>query len=155
MLIFMKASSKFKQIFYKYVFDTNISFTKISKLYNKYFGNIIEIPIYKEQSVFNEKINYTNKEKYYDGVKLEVGKDYLVQSQESGIVVFIGEKENYGNVVIIQQVNGIDMWYGNMNNIDVKLYDYIEKGRVIGSVNDNLYIVYKKDGNVLNYEDYI
>ncbi|MBQ9318956.1 MAG: M23 family metallopeptidase [Bacilli bacterium] len=155
MLIFMKASSKFKQEFYKYVFDTHISFTQISNLYNKYFGNIIEIPTYKEQTVFKEKLSYKNKDKYYDGVKLSVSKDYLVPIQESGLVVFIGEKENYGNVVIIQQVNGIDMWYGNMNNVDVKLYDYVEKGSILGIVNDNLYIVYKKDGKVLNYEDYI
>lgn len=151
----IKASSRFKQNFYKYVFDTNISFTQISKLYNKYFGNILEIPTYKEQSVFKEKISYKNKEKYYDGVKLEVGHDYLVQAQESGLVVFIGDKDNYGNVIIIQQVNGIDMWYGNISNVNVKLYDYVEKGSTLGNVNNNLYLVYKKDGKVLNYEDYI
>ena len=154
-LILMKGSSRFKQNFYKYVFDSNIPFTKISKLYNQYFGNILEIPTYKEQPVFNEKINYKKKESYYDGVKLEIGKDYLVQVQESGLVVFIGNKDNYGNVIIIQQVNSIDMWYGNMNNIDVKLYDYVERGSVLGSANDSLYLVYKKDGKVLNYEDFI
>ena len=71
------------------------------------------------------------------------------------MVVFIGNKDNYGNVVIIEQVNGIDMWYGNINNLSVKLYDYVKKGATIGEVNDYLYLVYKKDGKYLNYEDYI
>ena len=151
----MKASSSFKNIFYKYVYDTNFSFTKVSSLYNKYFGNVLSLPTYNDKTVFNDKINYSNKEKYYDGVKLSVDKNYLVNVQESGIVVFIGNKDNYGNVIIVEQVNGIDMWYGNISNTSVKLYDYVKKGDILGEVNDYLYLVYKKNGNILNYEDYI
>ena len=45
-------------------------------------------------------------------------------------------------------------WYSNVNS-SLKLYDYIEKGSLIGeSLNNNIYLVYKKDGKVLNYEDY-
>ena len=151
----MKSNSSFKTNFYKYVYDTNFSFTKISNLYNKYFGNIIEIPTYKEETVFNEKINYQDKEPYLDGVKLKVDKNYSVINQEKGMVVYIGKKENYGNVIIIEQTNGIDVWYGNIENVDVILYDYVEAGKVLGEVHDYLYLVYKKDGNTLNYEDYI
>ena len=151
----MKSNSCFKTNFYKYVYDTNFSFTKISNLYNKYFGNIIEIPTYKEETVFNEKINYQDKEPYLDGVKLKVDKNYSVINQEKGMVVYIGKKENYGNVIIIEQTNGIDVWYGNIENVDVILYDYVEAGKVLGEVHDYLYLVYKKDGNTLNYEDYI
>ena len=155
LLIIMKSNSSFKTNFYKYVYDTNFSFTKISNLYNKYFGNIIEIPTYKEETVFNEKINYQDKESYLDGVKLKVDKNYSVINQEKGMVVYIGKKENYGNVIIIEQTNGIDVWYGNIENVDVILYDYVEAGKVLGEVHDYLYLVYKKDGNTLNYEDYI
>lgn len=74
----------------------------------------------------------------------------------SGLVVFIGEKEGYGNTVIIQQANGIDLWYGNIESVNVKLYDYVETGVLIGTtLNDNLYLVYKKDGEVLDYQNYI
>lgn len=155
LLIIMKSSKTFKTNFYKYVYDTNFSFTKISNLYNKYFGNILEMPTIKDQTVFNEKLNYKSKEKYLDGVKLYIDKNYLVNSLESGIVVFIGNKENYGNVVIIEQINGIDVWYGNINNVSVKMYDYINKGTYIGEANDYFYLVYKKNGKYLNYEDYI
>lgn len=153
--ILIKANYKYKNIFYKYIFDTNFSFTKVSSMYNKYFGSIIKIPTYNSKTVFNENLNYIEKEKYYDGVKLKVENNYVVTSQDSGIVVFIGNKDNYGKVVIIQQITGVDLWYGNINNTNVKLYDYVKKGDVIGEVVDYLYLVYKKDGKILNYEDFI
>ena len=81
-------------------------------------------------------------------------KNYLIPINESGIIVFIGEKEGYGNVVIVQRVDGVDEWYGNISNVNVKLYDYVKKGDLLGDTSDILYLVYKKDGNVLNYEEY-
>lgn len=154
-LILMKSNSDFKSEFYKYVYDTNFSFTKISNLYNKYFGNLISLNDNSEEPVFNEKLVYENKGQYYDGVSLQVNKNYMVPIQESGLVVFIGEKENYGNVVIIQQVNGIDMWYGNIEQVNVNLYDYVEKGTLLGECSDNLYLVYKQNGEILDYEQYL
>ncbi len=155
MLILMKSNISFKNNFYRYVYNTNFSFTKVSNLYNKYFSNIIEIPTFNEKTVFNEKISYQQKESYNEGVKLKVDNNYSIPNQESGIVVFIGTKDNYGNVIIIEQTNGIDVWYGNINNVNVKLYDYIEKGKIIGEADNYLYLVFKKDGKILNYEDYI
>ena len=69
--------------------------------------------------------------------------------------MFIGPKEEYDNVIIIQRIDGIDEWYGNISNVNVKLYDYVKKGSLLGEVYDYLYLVYKKDGNVLNYEEYL
>ena len=124
--------------------------------YEKYFGKPIPIDnLIKEEMVFNEKLVYSSKESYKDGVSLSVTDDYLVPSQLGGIVVFVGEKEGYGKTVVVQQYNGIDLWYGNMENINVELYDYIEKGSLIGSVNKKLYLVYKKNGKVLDYNEQI
>ena len=68
----------------------------------------------------------------------------------------MGEKENYGDVIIVQGIDGVEIWYGNMANTSVKLYDYIEKGTLLGEVTDNiLYLVYSKDGNILNYQEYL
>ncbi len=159
-LIMLKNNTKFKTFFYKNVYETNFSFATINKWYKNLFGSPIpfsDIIENKEtNAVFNEKLSYNDKTKYKDGVKLTVSKDYLTPVIESGIVVFIGEKEGYGNTVIVQQINGIDVWYGNLNVTSVKLYDYVEKGSLLGEVNDKtLYLIYKKDGKVLNYEKYI
>ena len=133
---------------------------KVNKLFSKILVSIIMLPvknIFKEETkaVFKENLVYSNNEKYLDGVKLSVTENYLIPVIESGMVVFIGEKEGYGNTVIIQQINGIDTWYGNVNTTNVKLYEYIEKGSLLGEGSNNLYLVFKKDGEVLDYNEYI
>ena len=68
----------------------------------------------------------------------------------------MGEKEGYGNTVIVQGIDGIDIWYGNVTNISISLYDYIDKKSLLGTTKDDvLYLVYKKDGEILNYEEYL
>ena len=147
-LILMKANTNFKTNFYKYVYDTSINFPSINNLYRKYFGSVINSEE-KSTVVSNEKINYSKIEDYKDGGRLTVGKNYTIPILESGIVVYIGNKDNYNKVVIVQQNNGIDVWYGNINNVNVKLYDYVTKG------NEYLYMVFKKNGKILPYKDYI
>lgn len=137
----------------KYLLETNFEFSKINTLYNKYIGKLTDENT--EVVSGNQLLEYTSKEKYNDGVKLTVSENYNVNLLESGIVVYIGEKEGYGNTIIVQQSNGIDAWYGNIENVDVKIYDYIEKGTIIGNANKTLYLVFKKNGEILNYEDYI
>lgn len=157
-LIILKSNSKLKQGFYKEVYEKNFSFSKVNEMYKKYFGSSIPFKDFfvSTKPVFNEKLTYLEANKYMDGVKLTVDDKYLVPNQLSGLVVFIGEKEGYGNTIIIQQANGIDLWYGNIESANIKLYDYVEQGDLIGNTKDtNLYLVYKKDGEVLNYEDYI
>lgn len=155
-LILLKSNNKLKTFFYNKVYDNNISFATINKWYENHFGSSIpfkELVEKDTKAVFNNKLEYSKKEKYLDGVKLSVDKNYLVPILESGMVVYIGKKEGYGNTVIVQQVNGVDVWYGNINNPNVKLYDYVEKGKLLGDVkNNNLYLVFKKDGKVLSYE---
>lgn len=137
----------------KYLLETNFEFSKINTLYNKYIGKLTDENT--EVVSGNQLLEYTSKEKYNDGVKLTVSENYNVNLLESGIVVYIGEKEGYGNTIIVQQSNGIDAWYGNIENVDVKIYDYIEKGTIIGNANKTLYLVFQKNGEILNYEDYI
>lgn len=137
----------------KYLLETNFEFSKINTLYNKYIGKLTDENT--EVVSGHQLLEYTSKEKYNDGVKLTVSENYNVNLLESGIVVYIGEKEGYGNTIIVQQSNGIDAWYGNIENVDVKIYDYIEKGTIIGNANKTLYLVFQKNGEILNYEDYI
>lgn len=155
-LILIKSSSKFKTIFYKKIYENNLSFTYFENIYNKYIGSShIFDKVLKTETVFNDQLSYKKINKYNDGAVLTVSSNYLVPINESGIVVFIGDKENYGNTVIIQRIDGVDEWYGNIDNVNVKLYDYVTKGDLLGEANKKLYLVYKKDGNILNYEEYL
>ena len=153
-----KSSKQYKDIIGRELYQENISFVKIKNLYNKYLGGII--PLDKAtptlQPVFNENLEYLESVPYYDGVKLEVNDKYLVPTLEEGMVVYIGEKENYGNVIIIEGINGIDIWYGLIETTTIKLYDYVEKNTYLGQTKDNyLFLAYSKDGNFLNYKEYL
>lgn len=160
-LIITKTSDAAKAIIKHNVYEKNFSFAKVNNLYTKYLGSVLpfkDLKIFKDtsQTTFNEKLKYSEINKYNDGIRLTVENNYLVPIQESGMVVFQGEKEGYGNIVIIQQVNGVDLWYGNLNNINVKLYDYVEKGKLLGETKGtSLYLVYQKDGKFVDYKEYI
>lgn len=157
-LIAIKKDIKFKKLFYKYIYEDSINFAKINEYYEKIFGSYIpfENTTNKVTPVFNEKLTYISSNKYLDGVKLTVENNYLVPVLQSGLVVYIGEKEGYGNTVIVQGIDGIDIWYGNVTNISISLYDYIDKKSLLGTAKDDvLYLVYKKDGEILNYEEYL
>jgi len=155
-LIGIKQSSAFKDNFYRVVYENNFSFAQVNSVYQNYFG--VAFPfrnLLDAKPVFHEKLVYSQEEEYLEGVKLSVGDEYLVPVLKSGLVVFIGEKEGYGNVVVVEQVDGVTLWYGNLDNVNVKLYDYIDSGTLLGNVKNHLYLVYKKDGKRLNYEEYL
>lgn len=155
-LIVCKSNSQIKDKVYKYLYTEDISFTKIKKIYNKYLGGFL--PIKKEvdtEKVFQEKLKYTDLSIYQDGIKLSVGNNYLVPALQEGMVVFVGDKENYGNTIIVEDLEGVRYWYGNITTSSLKLYDYIEKGSLIGETSTNLYLVFSKDDNYLDYEKYI
>jgi len=91
-----------------------------------------------------------------EGKQLEYEKNGLVNAFNSGIVVFIGNKDNYGNTVIIQGIDGVDIWYGNITDLSINLYDYVEKNKIIGKpINELIYLKIEKDGNNLNITDYL
>ncbi len=157
-MILVKDNSKYKNNIINNVYEKSFKFTKLKDLYEKYFGKVLSVDkiVSEDEKVFNEKLSYKKLSKYKDGVKLDVSNKYMVPSIESGIVVFIGEKEGYGNTIIIEQVNGVDVYYSNINPSNIKLYDYIEKGKLLGEVKDNkLYMVFQKDGKYLNYKKYL
>ncbi len=157
-MILVKQNPKNKVFIQENIYEKSLKFTKIKELYNKYFGSVLSLDklLYEDTPVFNEKINYKEKHAYKDGIALTVGNKYMVPALESGIVIYIGEKEGYGQTVILEQTNGIDVFYSNIETSNIKLYDYIEKGNYLGEVKSNkLYLVFQKDGQVLNYKDYI
>lgn len=139
-----------------YFFEEDISFTKIKKIYDKYLGGIL--PVEKNDNVtevFDEKLRFDSSSIYYDGVKLSVDDSYLVPSLCEGMVVFVGDKENYGKTVIVESLDGVEYWYGNVSSTSLKLYDYIEKGSLVGEVQKEFYMVFSTEGKYLNYEEFI
>lgn len=154
-IIFTNLSDENLLLYKEHVLSESLPFTKIKGWYEDLFGEVLPSSNDNSKTVFNGKLVYKDISSYHDGSKLLVNSNSLVNNLKSGIVVFIGEKENYGNTVIVQGIDGADIWYGNLTNVSVKLYDYLEKETVIGEVNgEELYIVIKKDNEFIDYEEY-
>lgn len=154
--IFINYSDK-NLLFYKQNFyNRSFNFSALNKLYEKYFGGILPFKNnYNEQMVMGE-INYNNNEAYENGVKVFVQDGENIKSFKSGIVIYVGLKENFNQTVIIQGSDGIDYWYGNLDDINVTLYDYVEEGYILGNPLDGvLYLKFIQNGEHLDYKEFI
>ncbi len=157
-LIFTKISTSNKELYQKYVLTDSLAFTKINKIFDKYLGKT-DILDNKEESnetsVFNA-INYSNIEAYKNGFKLNVNAGEAINVITSGIVVYNGDKDDLGSTIIIQGNDGVDIWYSNITDADIKVYDYIESGAILGISNsDFIILTIIKDGKYLTYEEYM
>ena len=134
LLIISNKNISLKEKINNKVFKNNISFATINSWCKNKLGGILPFDkvVAPDVTVFNEKLTYKEQSLYKDGVKLTVEDNYLVPIIESGIVVFMGEKEEYGQTVIVQQVNGIDVWYSNVDTSNISLYQYLTKGNLLG-----------------------
>lgn len=150
--IFVNYSDSNLLFFKKNLYDKTLNFSGFTKVYNKYFGKIL--PEADDLVVNKSELNHSGASTYHDGAVLSDVTS--VSPFKSGIVVFIGDKENYGKTVIIQGMDGIDYWYGNLTDISIKLYDYIESDTIIANTKNNkLYVLFMKSGEVLDFEEFI
>ena len=153
--IYVKLSPENLENFKHVVLESNLTFTKINEWYHNTFGSFL--PSFQEPSTTTVANTdpLVNKENYLDGYKISIPKNTTVSFLDSGLYVFLGEKEGYGNVLIIQGVNGVDIWYGGITNTSLNLYDYVEKGQILGTtIEDYYYLAFVKDGNFITYEEY-
>lgn len=148
-LIMCNLSSETKEKVREELFNTNINFSFFNKMYSKLFiKNNDVMPVSGNEDI------YSDYENYYEGISINV-KDENVKTIQSGIVVYIGEKDNYKKTIILQQSDGTDAWYGNIEDVNINLYDYVPKGTNIATVKDKLYLVFEKNGEFLDYKKYI
>lgn len=157
-LIYIKYSEENKENFKKVVYNNSLSFAKIYNIYQKYLGDVIPFKnTLKEETklISSEKITYQNIEKSNHGFLLTVDSMYTVNIIKSGIVIEIKDDEKYKKTVTIQDKEGVNITYGFINDISVSLYDYVEKGEILGISDTKLYLEFKKDGNYLSYEKYL
>lgn len=154
-MVLIKNNILDRKILIEKVYSDNIKFLKIRNIYSKYFGNYF-FNMRDELPVFSEKLKYNDSIKYKDGVLLSVDNNMMVPSFDNGIVVYIGVKDGLGNTVVVEQADGVDVFYSSINTSNLKLYDYISKGDFIGSpIDGKIILTFQKDGKVLDYNKYI
>lgn len=157
-LIFIRQNDKNKEWFKTNVYSNSLSFAKIYSMYNKYLGDALPFKnTFKNNTkvVSNEKITYSDIKKENNGYMLSVSEEFVLSSIKSGIVVEKKKNEKYGNIIKIQDKDGLNITYGALDEVEVDLYDYVEKGELLGKANKKLYLIFEKDGKYLSYEEYL
>lgn len=96
------------------------------------------------------------------GVTLETKADATVAAIDTGLVVYVGSKEDTGYTVIIRHTNGMQSVYGWIEQGRVELNDWIKGGETIGNVSKNstnqsgyLYFAVSKDNRFMNPTDVV
>ena len=128
-----------------------MEFGNLNKLYKKFMIDN------NESIVVNDTIVDVSDMEEVDGrYRFNYGIDYQIETLKSGIIVYIGDKDNLGNTVIVQGNDGIDIWYSGITLKEYGLYDYVSKGDILGLSSD-VYVTISiyEDGELLKYEEYV
>lgn len=152
-----KKSDNVKARVYEKVYDEHINFAFINSIYNKYLGNIVPFKeMVEDKEVFNEKIRYKDLSQFDNGIKLTLENNYPIPIIKSGIVIYVGNKDNLNKTVIIEDENGVDFIYGNLDDVNVKIYDYVKENDLLGLADNNtLYLLFQKGDKYIDYKEYI
>lgn len=130
--------------------DNDFKFATVSKWYEDKFGKPLALLPFSEtkkepnktvvQNGYSVPVSgkiLENFKKNGQGIMIETGKSATVKAVKEGFILFAGVKEGLGKTVIIQHSDKTESWYGNLATINVNLYEYIEKEKVVGTVSDS------------------
>lgn len=131
--------------------DKEFQFAAVSEWYEDQFGKPLALlPFTEEEQAGGEEKEQDEKgavpvtgkllenfEKNGQGIMIETGKGAAVQTIDDGIVTFAGVKEDLGKTVIVQHSDQSETWYGNLEEIKVDLYQFIDKREVVGTVSES------------------
>lgn len=153
-------------------FTETFQFAAVADWYEEQFGKPLALlPVKLDQG--EDKSHYAeNSDKYAvptsgtviktfekngQGVLVETGVAAEVEVINEGIVRFAGVDDTHGKTVIIQHANKTETSYGNLDEINVNLFDFVKKGTVIGKVSENedgtkgsFYFSIKQGGDFIN-----
>ena len=151
-IILFKKSDNFKSWYQEHILNNNLSFTLIASKYESLFGSPFPFKRYFLEPVFDEKLKYNDITEYKNGYLVDL-ENNLIPSLSDGMVIFIGEKDNELCVVVEEEL--LEISYCMLENVGVKLYDYVSKGSYIGEANQRIFLVFTKSGEYLDYEEFI
>lgn len=155
-ILILKKCNNFLIIDFKNnLFNKSFNFIKVNKISQKVLGKDVFYYQNSDDIVEVMATSFDSKTKYYDGEKFMVSSNLPIGAISSGVVVFIGNKNEYKNTVIIQGIDGFNIWYGNVKDVNVKTYDYIQEGNLIGAADgDFIYLLIEKNNEYYTYEEY-
>jgi len=131
--------------------EQDFKFATVAKWYEDSFGKPLALLPFPEEEktenkevvdkpnsipVFSGKV-LENFEKNGQGIMVETTNGAPVEAMNAGTVVFAGVREGTGKTVIIQHADQTESWYGNLDEINVSLYDLIETESIVGTASES------------------
>ena len=144
---------------YSFIYDKtlrNMNFMQIKVFMDEKFNGLFPKTDDDYKYVDSITININNTNNYKEGIMIETNYSEPVLSCVDGIVISIYQDNELGDVIVIQDRNGLEYHYGNLANIDVKIYHSISRGQILGvgritaEMNGEYYLAIKDGNKVLN-----
>ncbi|MEW8969072.1 MAG: M23 family metallopeptidase [Mesobacillus sp.] len=153
-IIYRSPSEKAETIqqYVEHTMEQEFQFAAVSNWYEDQFGKPLALLPAKESAEEENKQELAPDNEYAlpasgkiledfgdngQRIMIETGKGAGVEAMDEGLVHFVGMKEGFGKTVIVQHADKSETWYGNLDEIDVSLYEYISKGTKVGSAMDS------------------
>ncbi len=152
-MIFSSFRINYKDDALKFLLEDNLKFYKMNEIYRKYVGD--ENKKNEETIAVNSTSNLLYLDEIDGSYKIQVENGEPINFYKSGIIVFVGNKDDLGDTVIVQGNDGVDIWYSNVTLDGYSLYDYVKAGDILGrSVDCDMIVTIMKDGKKVIYEEY-
>jgi murein DD-endopeptidase MepM/ murein hydrolase activator NlpD len=76
----------------------------------------------------------TGEERLHTGVDIDADEGEVVHPVAAGVVIWAGEANGYGNLVILAHPAGLATLYGHLSRIDVVVGDRVTRNDVVGAI---------------------
>lgn len=146
----------------KDVMESEFQFASVSKWYEDTFGKpLVFLPNQNKDNEEDKQGGYAlpanaviveEFDNDNQGVTIQTSMNEPVRAIDEGLVTFSGNLDGYGNLVRVQLPDKSEIWYGQLSEIKVHVYQSVKAGDVIGIVSNNeggttgeFYIAIKKD----------
>jgi murein DD-endopeptidase MepM/ murein hydrolase activator NlpD len=80
---------------------------------------------------------FTDEPAFHPGVDIGASRGAPVRVAADGVVVFAGEEEGYGRMVVVDHGFGISTCYAHLSGFDTEVGDRVDRGEIIGYVGDS------------------
>ncbi|WP_100402217.1 M23 family metallopeptidase [Bacillus sp. FJAT-42315] len=149
------------QAWMKEVMEKEFQFSKAAEWYEKTLGEPLPFTVdgwTEKEKVVNEQAEYAvpvsgkvieDFQTNGRGLMVEAGLNEGVKAIKDGTVLFVGQKEEFGQTVIVQHADNSESWYGHVANPSVQPYEKVAAGSVLAQLAPNeqtFYLAIKKDG---------
>ncbi|MGM7636527.1 peptidoglycan DD-metalloendopeptidase family protein [Bacillus sp. Hm123] len=162
-IMFKQSSSPFLegQAWMKEVMEKEFQFSKAAEWYEKTLGEPLPFTVdgwTEKEKVVNEQAEYAvpvsgkvieDFQTNGKGLMVEAGLNEGVKAIKDGTVLFVGQKEEFGQTVIVQHADNSESWYGHVTEPSVQPYEKVAAGSELAQLSPNeqtFYLAIKKDG---------